>query len=321
MRIAVVGVGGIGGYLGGRLANRFLPGGEHEILFAEVSGPHLDAIKKNGLKLLAKDGDATVRPALATDSPGELGTVDVALFCTKGYDLLKAAKMWKVAVDSHTVVIPPGNGVGNAELVREGLGRGDVLSACIYISTHIQSPGVVEQMAGPRKFFFGNPNGELEPYRAIEAVFLAAGLNVELTPNILREVWSKYLFVEPLSSLTSLYAVPQGGLLVDDLAKRRQVREMMQEIHSLAQKVGVELPEDIVEQSMTKSDGFPYETKTSMQLDFEHGRPTELETLVGYAVRKAKEPGLPRPQQDEVYALLLRKARQRCPCRGFLSSE
>ena len=309
MRIAVVGIGGIGGYIGGRLANTFPPGGEHEILLAELGGPHLAAIRKNGLKLLAQDGDATVRPSLATDSPDELGTVDVVLLCTKGYDLLEAAKMMKVAVDSHTVIIPPGNGVGNAEMAREGLGGGDVLNACIYISTHIQSEGVVEQMAGPRKFFFGNPNGELEPYRAIEAVFLAAGLNVELTPNILREVWSKYLFVEPLSALTSLYAVPQGGLLVADSAKRKQVQDMMQEIYALSQKVGVELPADIVEQSMTKSDGFPYETRTSMQLDFEHGRLTEVETLVGHAVRKAKELGVPMPVQDEVYAALLRKSK------------
>ncbi len=305
MRIAVV---GIGGYLGGRLAHRFPPGGEHEILFAELSGPHLDAIRKNGLKLLAKDGDATVRPSLATDSHGELGTVDVALLCPKGYDLLEAAKMMKVAVDSHTVVILPGNGVGNAELAREGLGRGDVLSACIYISTHIQSPGVVEQMAGPRKFFFGNPNGELEPYRAIEAMFLEAGLNVELTPNILREVWSKYLFVEPLSVLTSLYEVPHGGLL-DDTARKKQLLEMMSEVGSLAGKVGVDLPDGIVEQSMVKAEGFPSETRTSMQLDFQHGRPTEVETMIGYAVRKGRELGVPLPHHDEVYSALLRKTR------------
>ena len=273
MRIAIVGIGGIGGYLGGRLAHRFPPGGEHEILFVEQSGPHMDAIRENGLKLMAKDGDATVRPSLLTDSPGELGTVDVALLCAKGYNLLQAATMMKVAVDNHTVVIPPGNGVGNAELAHEGLGRGDVLSACIYISTHIQAPGVVEQMAGPRKFFFGNPNGELEPYREIEAVFREAGLNAELTPNALREVWSKYLFVEPLSALTSLYAVPQGGLLHDP-ARRQQLHEMMSEIGALAHKVGVELPEGIVEQSIVKAEGFPDETKTSMQLDFEHGRPT-----------------------------------------------
>ena len=308
MRIVVVGIGGIGGYLGGRLANRYPPDSEHEVVFLEKDPSHLHAIKRNGLKLLAKDGDVEVKPAMATDAPGELGRVDLVLLCVKGYDLLAAARELTPVVDNRTIVIPPGNGVGNTEIVRKGLGRGDILSACIYISTHLQAPGVVEQVAGPRKFFFGNPNGETEPYRRIESLFLEAGLNAELSENILREVWSKYLFVEPLSALTSLYEVPQGGLLDND-EKKAQVRRMMEEIGTLAAKAGVELLDDIVDQSMAKAESFPYETRTSMQLDFQHGRPTELETMVGYAVRKAKELDVPLPQHENVYKELLKKTK------------
>lgn len=309
MRIAVVGVGGVGGYLGGRLANAFPPGSAHEVLFVEKNRTHLDAIRKDGLKLSAKDGDAVARPSLATDDVSKLGKLDVVLMCTKGYDLLAASKMMAPVVGKQTVVIPPGNGVGNADIVKEGLGgRGDVLCACIYISTHIIGPGAVEQMAGPRKFFFGNPDGRMEPYRAIETAFKGGGLNVELTANVLREVWSKYLFVEPLSVLTSLYAVPQGGLLTDP-ARRARVNEMMNELLALARKVKVALPDDIVAQSMAKADSFPYETKTSMQLDFEQGKPTEVETLIGYAVRKGRELKVTMPQHDEVYAALSRKAK------------
>ncbi|MFW6056721.1 MAG: ketopantoate reductase family protein [Chloroflexota bacterium] len=308
MRSVIVGIGGIGGYLGGRLASRFPPGSEHEIVFLEKDPSHLHAIKRNGLKLLAKDGDVEVRPAMATDAPGELGRVDLVLLCVKGYDLAAAARELTPVVDHRTVVIPPGNGVGNTEIVRKGLGRGDVLSACIYISTHVQAPGIVEQVAGPRKFYFGNPNGETEPYRRIESLFLEAGLNVELSAHILREVWSKYLFVEPLSALTSLYEVPQGGLL-DNEEKKAQVRRMMEEIGALAVKAGVDLPDDIVDQSMSKAESFPYETWTSMQLDFQHGRPTELETMVGYAVRKAQELDVPMPQHGKVYEQLLKKTK------------
>jgi len=303
MRIAVIGIGGVGGYLGGRLAHRYPPGSAHEILFVEKNEPHLQAIRATGLKLLAKDGDAIVRPSLATNSGLNLGTVDVALFCTKGYDLTEAARTMRPAVTSETVVIPPGNGVGNMDLIRDGLGKGDVLGACIYISTHIQETGVVEQIAGPRKFFLGHPNGRMDPYRPLEAVFRAAGLNVELTPNILREVWSKYLFVEPLSVLTSLYRVPQGGLLTES-GRREQVQDMMAEILALARKAGVSLPDDIVEASLAKADGFPYDTMTSMQLDFEHGRPTEVETMIGFAVRKAWEIGVPMPLHEKVYQQL-----------------
>jgi len=306
LRIAVAGIGGIGGYLGGRLASHFPPESEHEIVFLEKDPTHLHAIKRQGLKLLAKDGDATAVPAMATDAPGELGRVDVVLLCVKGYDLLAAAKELTPAVDHRTVVIPTGNGVGNAEIVRQGLGRGDVLSACIYISTHIRSAGVVEQLAGLQKFFFGNPNGQTGHYRHIEKVFLEAGLNAELSGNILREVWSNYLFVEPLSALTSLYEVPQGGLL-DNEEKKTLACEMMAEIAVLARGVGVDLSADMVEQSMSRAESFPYETWTSMQLDFQHGRLTELETMVGYAVRKAQELGVAVPQHEKVYAALLKK--------------
>ncbi len=309
MRIAVVGVGGVGGYLGGRLASAFPAGGKNEVLFVEKNKSHLKAIREHGLKLSAKDGDVTAVPAVATDDPGTLGKVDVVLMCTKGYDLLSASRMAAVMVDSHTAIIPPGNGVGNADIVKEGMaGRGDVLSACIYISTHIIGDGAVEQMGGPRKFFFGNPNGEMEKYRAIEKVFLEGGLNAELTPNILREVWSKYLFVAPLSGLTALYAVPQGGLLTDP-TRRALLTEMMQELEALARKVGVQLPGDIVQQSMAKADSFPYETKTSMQLDFEQGKPTELETMMGYAARMAQKLKVSMPRFNETYLALTKKTK------------
>ena len=98
VKIAVVGIGGIGGYLGGRLANAYTAGSNHEIVFVEKSPAHLDAIKRDGLKLLAKDGDATVRHSMVTDSPSALGKVDVVLLCTKGYDLLEAAKVLEKAV-------------------------------------------------------------------------------------------------------------------------------------------------------------------------------------------------------------------------------
>jgi len=101
--------------------------------------------------------------------------------------------------------------------------------------------------------------------------------------------------------------VPQGGLLTD-MARRKQLQEMMVEIGALAGKAGVVLPEGIVEQSMVKADSFPYETKTSMQLDFEQRKPTELETMIGYAVRKGKELGVPMPHHNEVYEALLHKS-------------
>jgi ketopantoate reductase len=163
VRIAVLGIGGIGGYLGGRLANRFTPGSEHEILFVEKNRTHLDAIRASGLQLLAKDGDATVRPSLATDSAADLGTVDVALFCTKGYDLVEAGRMMRVAVDDHTVVIPPGNGIGNADLYARASGRATYSVPASTSRRTSRQPASSSRSPAPGSSSSGTPTESLSP--------------------------------------------------------------------------------------------------------------------------------------------------------------
>ena len=302
MRIAVVGIGGVGGYYGGRLAYTYPRGSEHEVIFL-CRGAHMEAISKNGLKLIARDGELTARPSLATDTPAEMGAVDVALFCVKGYDLPEVARSMAVAISPRTVVIPLGNGVDNDETLKRVLGRGDVLNGCAYISTHIEAPGVVEQTGGSRKFFFGNPDGSIDPYRPIEKMLNSAGIDAELSANILREMWTKFIFIDPASGVTSLHGVTIGQAL-DDPGLRMQLFGMMREVQILARKKGVELPEDIAEQALGKAGAFPRDTKSSMQLDVESGRRTELETTLGYVVRQGRELGVPMPLHSGLYESL-----------------
>ncbi|MBE9505190.1 MAG: 2-dehydropantoate 2-reductase, partial [Chloroflexi bacterium] len=266
-------------------------------------GAHMEAIRKNGLKVIARDGELMARPSVVTDAPAEMGTVDVALFCVKGYDLLQVARSMSVAISPRTVVIPLGNGVDNDETLKQGLRTGDVLNGCAYISTHVEAPGVVEQTGGSRKLFFGNPDGTTEPYRPIEGMLKAAGIDAALTGNILREVWTKFIFIGPVSGVTSLHGVMIGQAL-DDPGLRTQLSGMMSEVGALARKKGVELPEDIVEQALGKAGAFPGDTKSSMQLDVESGRRTELETMLGYVVRQGRELGVPTPLHSDAYESL-----------------
>ncbi len=307
MRVAVVGIGGVGGYYGGRLAYTYPPGSEHEVVFY-CRGAHMEAIRKNGLKLIARDGEWMARPSLVTDTPAEMGTVDVALFCVKGYDLLEAARSMAVAISPRTVVIPLGNGVDNDETLKQGLCTGDVLNGCAYISTHVEAPGVVEQTGGSRKLFFGNPDGRTEPYRLIEEILKAAGIDAALSANILEEVWTKFIFIGPVSGVTSLHGVTIGQA-IDDPGLRKQLSGMMSEVEALARKKGVELPGDVVEQSLEKAGAFPRDTKSSMQLDVESGRRTELDTMLGYVVRQGRELGVPASVHSSVCESLRRKTR------------
>jgi len=296
----------VGAYYGGRLASRYPSGSEHEVLFF-CRGAHLEAIRANGLRVQSQDGEFTASPSLATDSVAEMGLVDVALYCTKGYDLASVAASTRAALSSNTVAIPLGNGVNNDEVLKRALGDAVVLNGCVYISSHIESPGFIQQTGGSRKLFFGTP-GEVEAYRGIESLLQSAGIDATLTGEILQRVWTKYVFIDASSGVTSLHGATIGQMLDDD-AMRRQFRGLMEEVVALAVHRGVPLPEDVVSATLKTAASFPPATKTSMQLDFEFGRRTELDVMLGYIVRSAIEAGIPTPVHDHVYAALAARER------------
>lgn len=307
MRVVIVGIGGVGGYYGGKLANSFPPGSEHEILFF-CRGAHMEAIRRDGLKLSAKDGDLVAHPAMATDSASEMGVVDVALFAVKGYSQPEVARTMRPAIGPSTVVIPLGNGVENDEILKSEIASGRVLNGAVYISTHIEAPGVVEQTGGSRKLIFGSPEGETDPYLPIEQMLQAAGIDAELSSNIVRDIWSKFIFIDAISGVTSLHGVTIGTVLATP-ELREQLVGLMREVESLSERLSVGLPPGIVDQAVERAGMFPPDTKTSMQLDVEKGNATELDTMLGYVVRKGKELDIATPVHVEVYEALLGKTR------------
>ncbi|NLE94760.1 MAG: 2-dehydropantoate 2-reductase [Dehalococcoidia bacterium] len=302
MKVAVIGIGGVGGYYGGRLAHRYPRGSEHEIAFF-CRGAHREAIRRDGLKLIARDGELIAHPSIATDSAADLGAVDVALFAVKGYSLAEVARQVRTAVTNSTVVIPLGNGVDNDEVLKRELRSGKVLNGGVYISTHIEGPGMVEQTGGTRKLFFGSPDGEMEPYRPVEKLLRDAGIDATLSDHILRDVWTKFIFIDAISAVTSLQGVTIGTVLSTPEFRDLYV-QLLREVQTLAARLNVGLPDAVVEQSVERAAAFPPDTKTSMQLDVERKSRTELDTMMGYVVRKGKEVGIPTPQHARVHKAL-----------------
>jgi len=302
MRVAIVGIGGVGGYYGGKLAHRFAGGSEHEILFY-ARGAHLHAIRHDGLTLLACEGNLVARPAVATDQPAGFGVVDVAVFTVKGYSLAEVARAMRPAIGPSTVVIPLGNGVDNDDVLRRELGYGRVLNGCVYISSHIEAPGVIAQTGGSLKLIFGSADGRNEPYRDIESMLRTAGIDARLSDSILRDVWEKFIFIDAISGVTSLHGVTIGTVLGTPRLKS-VLTELMWEIEALASRLNIGLPEGIVGQATARAGAFPPDTRTSMQLDVEKGARTELDTMLGFVVRKGRELGVPTPRHEEIYDAL-----------------
>ncbi len=299
MRIGVIGIGGVGGFYGGKLARQFPPASEHDVLFL-CRGAHKEAIRHNGLRVITREDEFVSRPLLATDSPAEMGSLDVVLFCVKGYDLASAAAAMRPGVRQDTVLIPLGNGVNNDEVVSQALGNGDCINGCAYISTHIEAPGVVEQTGGNCRLLFGSTDGVMEPYRPLEMVFQQAGIDATLSPAIMKDVWMKFAFIDPVSGVTSLHGCTVGEALAES-RWRSELEGMMREVASLAEGKDVGLPEDVVTQSLSKVGAFPPDTKSSMQLDVEAGRRTELDTMLGYVVTEGRRVGIDTPVHNLVY--------------------
>ena len=306
MRIGIIGIGGVGGYYGGKLALKYSGRSKHEVIFF-ARGAHLEAIRRDGLRLVTVDGEYLVRPAQATDNAGEIGPLDLAIFCTKSYGLEDAARAVAGNLFDDSVVLPLLNGVDITERLRAVLPRGAVLYGGVFISSAIQGPGVVKQVGGTGQLFFGPADpADVETYRPIETLLRDAGIKAELSADALLPLWTKYIFIGPMAGVTSLTGKAFGEVLGDP-ADRALVEGMMKEIEAVARKKGVRLPPDIVETSLGKAAAFAPTTKTSMQLDYERGNRTELDIFTAYMVKAGKELGIPVPLHKKVYVELLQR--------------
>lgn len=304
MHIAVVGIGGVGGYFGAKLAGRYTGGTEAEVTFI-ARGAHLEEMRKNGLQLITPEGTCAIRPDWATEDPAGGGPFDLVFFCVKSYSLEESAGLIKNHLSPDAVIISLLNGVDNAERLRFFLPAAQVLNGCVYLSTHIIHPGVVRQSGGLARLFFG-PEGETQDrYRLIEKVLREAGIQAEYREDIARVVWEKYLFIEPLASATT-YLDKTFGQLLADSESRQLLEGLLEEAERVARGKGIPLPLDIHQTTLKKIASFPPETKSSMQLDFERGKQTEIETFTGYVVRLGRSQGLSTPLHERIYKALAR---------------
>jgi 2-dehydropantoate 2-reductase len=302
MKIAVVGLGGVGGYFGGKLAGKYAGSLEHTVVFI-ARGAHLAAIRGEGLLLKAVEGTCRVRPDLATDRPAEAGSCDLVFFSVKEYDLEAAAAGLGPLLHADTMILPVLNGVDIAERLRSIVPRGIVLSGCVYISSFIETPGVVHQVGGTCQLVFGPDEGCADTYLPLEALLKEAGIKAELSANIAIPLWSKYLFVSPMAGVTSLMGLCFGDVMAEEKG-RAMVRGLMAEIVRLAGAKGIMLPTDSIETAIAKVGHFPPETKSSMQLDYERGGKTEMELFIGFAVQAGRSLGVPMPLHEQLYAAL-----------------
>ena len=299
MKIAFMGTGGVGGYYGGLLAQQ-----GHDVTFI-ARGAHLKAIQENGLQVKSIFGDFHVEPAQATNNPAEIGPVDLVVFCTKTYSIDEAAQQIKPIVGAETAVLPLENGIDAADRIGAVVGMEHMLGGATWISSAVETPGVIKQISQFRRVVMGELNGQVTTrVQAIHKAFEQTGITAELSENILKIAWTKFVFISAASSLGSLTRLPMGDYRSVS-ETRAMMTDLMKEVEAVARAQGVELDEDVVQKSLDFVDNAAPHIKPSMQLDVEAGRRSELESLVGVVGRKGREMGVATPITDTIYAALL----------------
>lgn len=296
MKTLILGAGGVGGYLGARL------------LCAEASevtlvarGEHLAAIRERGLHIIEDDESYTVHPDYAVDDPSPLGIYDLIFVTVKSTSLEKSLPLISKNIGPDTVIIPLLNGVDHDRYIHKYYPEADVLDGCIYILSNIVEPGVIRKKGKIFNLCWGRKGFDPEVYRPIAELFDRAGLRHKATPAIEYEVWRKFLFISPMAALTTLYDIPMDRVIAEH---KKEFVGMLGELVSLAQARGISLGAKETEQTLQRAHKTQPGAKTSMQLDREQGKETEVETLVGHVVREAERLGVPSPIYRRVYEAL-----------------
>ena len=306
MKIAIVGIGGVGGYYGGLLAKQYSDDENVEIVFI-ARGDHLEQIKKNGLNLITEKGTFTARPDLAIDTPSGCGIFDCVIFCVKTYGLEESANLLSPSIDDNTVVISLLNGVDNADRLSAVLNKGNIYNGCVYIGAHIVRPGVVQQAGSLNKLFFGNESNDKIKANHIEKILKEANIDAQYRTDIENIVWEKFVLISAFDTATTFLSKTMRGI-IDSEKGKELLDDLLTEVLRVSEAKRIELPKNIRKEIIAKVSSFPPDIKTSMQMDFEKGSQTELETFTGYIVREAGQHGLSAPTYERIYGVLKKQS-------------
>jgi 2-dehydropantoate 2-reductase len=300
VRIVVFGTGGVGGYFGARLAQA----GESVAFVAR--GPHLEAIRRDGLRLESVAGDFLLAPAEASDAPASLGPADLVILGVKAWQVPEAAQALGPLLGVEGVVLPLQNGVEAAEQVAAAVGRERVLGGSCRIVSYVAGPGRIRHAGVAPQLELGELDGGSSPrLERLRAAFAACrGVSVVTPPDIHVALWQKFLFIAPFSGVGAVSRMPAGPIRACP-ETRELLREAMQEVFDLAGRRGVALPEGSVQRTLELLDTLPADATASMQRDILEGRASELESQNGAVVRLAARLGLPVPVNRFLYASLL----------------
>jgi 2-dehydropantoate 2-reductase len=306
MRIAIVGVGGVGGYFGGKLAQ----GGADVVFIAR--GRTLEALRTKGLRVDSIKGDFTLPTVKVSDDPFSVGPVDAVVMAVKAWQIPEAAAEIRPLIGKETVIVPLENGMEAPEQLAKVLGREHVLGGLCAIVSFIVEPGHVRHMGADPFVMLGElDNSRTRRVERLAEAFRNSGVQTEIPEDIHRSMWTKFLFIAPMSGIGAVTRVPIGAWRSIP-ETRSMVERALKEVLDVAAARGAKLADDAIEATMKRYDSLPADSTSSLQRDVMDGRPSELDAQLGAVVRLGRESGVATPIHELLYSVLQpmeRKAR------------
>ncbi len=297
--IAVAGAGALGSYFGGVLARA-----GHRVTLIGRAG-HVEAISRNGLRLLANDKEQRISIAATADMSAVRGA-DLILFCVKSAGTETAAAAMAPHLASNAVVLSLQNGVDNPERIGRYI-RNQVIPVLVYAGANIPAPGTVRHTGGNNIVI-----GQLRAFRksapdrtlldGIAALFGGAGIAVKISDDVEADLWIKLLMNCTYNAVSALGRSAYGRMVAMPEVNT-MMREAAAEVVAVAKAKGIRLPDDIVETAMKLADAMP-QTMSSTAQDIAKGRPTEIAYLNGYVLREGRALGVPTPVNGTFNALI-----------------
>lgn len=299
MKIAMMGSGGVGGYFGAKLA---LGGADVHFI---ARGAHLAALRERGLRIEGQGEPLVLDHVSATHDPTSIGIADVVMIGVKLWGTAAALDAIKPMVGPRTTLVSFQNGVTKSTALRQAFPAAHVMDGVAYVATTIDQPGVIRRTGPLERLLFGEIDGARSPRgEALLAFATKGGINAELSTDIRRAVWEKFVFLVGMSATTTTMRHRIGPIRTNPQT-RAFLLDIMREVVAVGRAMGVALPTDYAEQRLVFADGVSPDMTSSMHHDLERGNRLEVAWLSGAVVDLGAQAGVPTPLNRAVRDIML----------------
>ncbi|MBN3837009.1 2-dehydropantoate 2-reductase [Burkholderia sp. Ac-20344] len=299
MKIAILGAGALGCAIGATLTE-----GGHETWLIDRSPAHVDAMRAHGLRVDDASGSRKVQ-VRATTRPDEAGAAEVVVVLVKSFHTDAAIRSAQALVGPETTVLSLQNGLGHEDILADAVGRERVLAGKTYVGGVLRGAGHIESGVVGKQTIIGELDGRMtDRVRRIAEAFGNAGLETQVSGNIVGTMWDKLLVNVATGALTGITSLTYGQLYDEPLLKATSLAAVAEAI-AAAKAAGVTLSMTDPEQAWTlAAEGLPAAFKTSMLQSLEKGSMTEIDFINGSVVRWGARHGVPTPVNATLVACI-----------------